>query len=526
MHRLISFFLFLAVSVGPQANLYASIKFQEVTTTGAGMSLDEAVNNALAEAITMINGKNIYTKTVIKVLGGESVNDSSDSQAKELQNFLSSKFSEIKQSLKNSSKEDGNSNDISININKPDKKQYSQKYVKDIINDVKGGIKSYEILTKKVDENGWHHVRITSQVAKFEISKEASRTRIAIVPFRFYSERTESSLSLDRVISSAFGDKNVKTLKSTDEKFKLTSSDKSRLLRLINQGLVNYLTQSRKFTILDRQYVEEIANEKLNIIEGRAPAIEMAKLGNELSGDYIFVGSVEDFTVKNKVIKIQSSGKEINRKHASFYVPYRLLDIATKQIKSANNYKITATLKSDEPIEIITELVDKGVKLIGQEILFSIYPVIVERYANNLLVLGQGGNQFKKGESYDLYEKGEVIVDSYTNETIGNIESYLGKVEITQVTANLSKAKFIEGKFDMSVGFIPGQYIVRPVVYDEAALKKERFKRTKAKILKARAEREKLLMIKKNEAKLKKDKRLEERRKKREERDRETDELY
>ena len=162
-----------------------------------------------------------------------------------------------------------------------------------------------------------------------------------------------------------------------------------------------------------------------------------------------------------------------------------MLDVATKQIQNANNYKITATFKSDDPLEIITTLVDKAVKIIGEEILFTAHPVIVEKYNNNLLVLGQGGNQFKKGDSYELYEKGEKIIDSYTKEAIGNIENYLGKVEITQVRANLSQAKFIEGAFDMSIGFIPGQYIVRPVKYDEEAFKKEQFKINKKKIMKA-----------------------------------------
>jgi curli biogenesis system outer membrane secretion channel CsgG len=524
MFRLVTILLFAVLAFHPQMYAYSSIKFQEMTTTGTGQSLEEAVNNALSDAITMVNGKNVYTKTVIKVLGGESVEQSS--KAKELQSFLSSKFSEIKETIANSTNSgDSSSVDVNVNIQEPAKKAYSQQYVKDIINEVKGGIKSYDILSKEVDSNGWHHVQIRSQVARFEIPQSAQRTRIAIVPFRFYEERSKSSSILDS-LKNFVSDDNIKTLKSSDEKYKLGSSDKERLLRLINQGLTNYLTQTRKFTILDREYIKEIADEKLNIIEGRAPAIEMAKLGNEVSSDFIFVGSVEDFTVKDKVIKIQSSDKEISRKVGSFYVTYRLLDVATKQIQNANNYKVTATFKSDDPIEIITTLVDKAVKIIGQEVLFTAHPVIVENYNDDTLILGQGGNQFKKGDSYELYEKGEKIIDSYTNEAIGNVEKYLGKVEITQVRSNLSQAKFTEGAFDMSVGFIPGQYIVRPVQYDEEALKKEQFKINKKKILKARQERQKALEEKKEQRRIAKEKRMEEREQLKNKRDAEVDDLF
>ena len=519
MSRLVTLLLFVILAFHPKMYAYSGIKFQEMTTTGTGQSLEEAVSNALSDAITMVNGKNIYTKTVIKVLGGESVEQSS--KAEELQSFLTSKFSEIKETISNST----NDVDVNINIEKPAKKAYSQQYVKDIINEVKGGIKSYDILSKEVDSNGWHHVQIRSQVAKFEIPQSAQRTRIAIVPFRFYEERSKSSSILDS-LKNFVSDDNITTLKSSDEKYKLGSSDKERLLRLINQGLTNYLTQTRKFTILDREYVKEIADEKLNIIEGRAPAIEMAKLGNEVSSDFIFVGSVEDFTVKNKVIKIQSSDKEISRKIGSFYVTYRLLDVATKQIQNANNYKITATFKSDDPIEIITTLVDKAAKIIGEEILFTAHPVIVEKYNNDILILGQGGNQFTKGDSYELYEKGDKIIDSYTNEAIGNVENFLGKVEITQVRSNLSQAKFTEGAFDMSIGFIPGQYIVRPVKYDEEALRKEQFKINKKKILKAREERQKALEEKKEQRRIAKEKRLKEREQLENKRDADVDDIF
>ena len=60
------------------------ITFKEVFVTGIGQSQEEAVNNALAEAISSVNGKNIQTQTIIKILGGEAIpkpkNDKHDKQ--------------------------------------------------------------------------------------------------------------------------------------------------------------------------------------------------------------------------------------------------------------------------------------------------------------------------------------------------------------------------------------------------------------------------------------------------------------
>ena len=78
----------------------------------------------------------------------------------------------------------------------------------------------------------------------------------------------------------------------------------------------------------------------------------------------------------------------------------------------------------------------------------------------------------------------------------------------------------------MSVGFIPGQYIVRPVQYDEEALKKEQFKINKKKILKARQERQKALEEKKEQRRIAKEKRMEEREQLKNKRDAEVDDLF
>ena len=53
------------------SNSWSEIKFKTVTVSAAGLSYEEALNNAFAEAIAMVNGKNIQTKTIIQVLSGD-----------------------------------------------------------------------------------------------------------------------------------------------------------------------------------------------------------------------------------------------------------------------------------------------------------------------------------------------------------------------------------------------------------------------------------------------------------------------
>ena len=346
----ISLFIFLSFFITSKA--IAEIKFKEVVVTGVGQSLEEATNNAFAEAISMVNGKNVQTKTIIKVLSGEPLPKKSESQG-ENANF----FAKILVQLTDSSKE---------KEEKPEKKdekkpEYSQSYIKELIDETKGGIKSYEILKKTKDKKGWHQVKIKAEVAFFELPKEAMRTRIAVFPFRLYE----------------------------------VQSDKERFQRLLDQNINDYLVQTKKFTMLDRTFIEEVAKEQKTILDGKTPAIEMAKIGNEISADFILVGSVEDFSIEEKVTKILSSDQEIKKNVASIYLSYRLLDVATKQINNSNTLELQIPIKESAK-KADMKAISQVSTILGEEILFSVYPVLIEKISNGEIYLGQGGKHHSR----------------------------------------------------------------------------------------------------------------------------------
>ena len=440
--------LFFFLTTLLSTNSWSEIKFKTVTVSAAGLSYEEALNNAFAEAIAMVNGKNIQTKTIIQVLSGDPLSKEITQDKKQV-GFLADLLSQFNKPEKKEEPKDEKKN--------PDKVEYSQNYLKEIIEETKGGIKSYEIIKKDTDKNGWHNVKLKAEVAFFDLPKEAMRVRMAIFPFKLYD----------------------------------VEGDKSRFNRLIDQNINDYFVQTKKFTMLDRTYIEEVAKEQNTILDGKTPAVEMAKIGNEISADFILVGSVENFNITEKVKKILSSDMEIKKKEANIYMSYRLLDVATKQISYSNTieYKLTLTENSKKPdIEIIS----KTSKILGEEILFSIYPVLVEKIVNGEIYLGQGGNQFQKSDQYELFEKGEKIIDSYTNEVIGNVETSLGLVEITSVSTGYSKGKMLSKENNLPDDVSNGSYLVRPIKMDSVDSEKT-FEENKEKIKKKKEDKKKKL---------------------------------
>jgi len=439
------------------------ITFKEVFVTGIGQSQEEAVNNALAEAISSVNGKNIQTQTIIKILGGEAIpkpkNDKQDKSLDANVEYIAKTLENIARIAKGVPEKDQTKKTDPKEEEKSKAPQYTQSYVKKLVDETKGGVKTYQILEKKKNEQGWIEVKIKAEVASFELPPEASRVRIAVFPFKIFNAQ----------------------------------GDKEKLQRLINQEVNNYFVQTRKFAILDRSYLEEVAKEKSKILDGSAPAIEMAKIGNEISADFIIVGSVEDFKTEKTVTKVLTDeSTKITRESATLNLNYRVLDVTTKQISNSDTIKLKISSKGG-PNEAMSEIALRVAKNMGEEVLFSIYPVLVEKIDGQDLYLGQGGKQFKTGDVYEVFEKGDKIYDSYTKEAIGNIESPRGKVQITSVSSNMSKARSTEKGIDFSANFTPGKYILRPIKVDAKAAEEAVFKETKEKIETQRKERKKKL---------------------------------
>ena len=77
---------------------------------------------------------------------------------------------------------------------------------------------------------------------------------------------------------------------------------------------------------------------------------------------------------------------------------------------------------------------------IGEDILFAIYPLRVEKILDNTLYIGQGGNQLNVGDEYQVFKLGEQINDTYTGESLGQTEELIGTAEIINVTSKMSSA--------------------------------------------------------------------------------------
>jgi len=387
--------LLVAVSVGLS---HASLKKKTVIAEGIGASLNQAIYDALDEAVGRVNGKSI------------------DSH-KQLESIEISKI------------EGANENYFA-----------SEMYQAKVKSATKGVVDSYEILSKSKDGDGLYKVNLSVNVIKF-VARNNNRKRIAVFPMRIGQGRF--------------------TIKGEP-------IDKERVVRLATQNLVTTLVQSRRFTVLDREYMTETVGEQRIAMSPNAPVEEMARLGQEMVADYMMVGTIESLGYKEQKIKMKSSGREIIQKMGNVEIGIRLVDVATRQIAYSDFVKLRV---SEEAIERFggsfrSEGIDASISMvaadnIGRKILETIYPLVVVSVNGETLTIGQGGSQIKKGDLFEIFMYGKRLTDPYTGEFLGRDEVKVGTIQITRVNPKQSHARIIKCTVNINQEFEPKKFICR-----------------------------------------------------------------
>jgi TolB-like protein len=399
--------ILLAAALLP-APAAAKIVYKTVETEGYGANVNEAVNDALTQAISQVSGQAFEAKEATKLLSKTSTQNgqSSDSISEEFRSQISER--------------------------------------------TKGVIRSYEILDK-TKSGGEVVVKIRATIADYQMGKGTQRLRIAVFPLRVAG-------------TGSGGPPGSPTSNSKLFVINGKAVDPQRMELLINQALVSSLVQTRKFTILDRDYLAETLGEQAYLASGDVPITETAKLGQKLGADYILVGTLERMSTRVNERKTRTTDQVIQTRSGNVALSYRIIDVASGMVKFSDMYRrqlgdneLAAGSAADTKIASITG------KEVGEKILFAIYPILIESIDGKQVTVGQGGNLIQVGDRFAILERGKKIVDSYTKESLGRSERKVGTLEIIRVGAKASTGKIIESKVDLAKGFAPRRYALKPL---------------------------------------------------------------
>jgi curli biogenesis system outer membrane secretion channel CsgG len=219
------------------------------------------------------------------------------------------------------------------------------------------------------------------------------------------------------------------------------------------------LSGTNKFSVLDREYIQNFMYNRKIMVEADSSVEEKAKLSKVLGADYMIVGTVSD--ARLDIIERMSSilGVLVREYNADFIFDYRLIVAPTMQVKLADtvNIRLEETnevrklVKDWEPEnldyrELADNLVAKAANEVVKTIIDRLYPIrIASINENGQIIINQGGKRISQGLVLDVFSEDKEIFDADTKESLGKTEILVAIIEIAKVAPKISYAKIVKG---------------------------------------------------------------------------------
>jgi hypothetical protein len=276
----------------------------------------------------------------------------------------------------------------------------------------RGVIKSYSVLESGTSPgSGRAFVKIKAIIPSYKASEQLKRLKLAVMPV------TVTGGARGRPEAAEFAES-------------------------VSAALEAYLTQTRKFAMIDRRFTDSSNRELAGVNARNAPIEETVKVGVRVGADYIVLAALKDFAPQQQQQQ-RVTGRVVTRSVAPVGIDVRVIDIATGQIKFAQTYNNPGRLPSS--VSMGQYAADIGADL-GQVIGTAIYPIAVVGGTESEVTFNQGGETVQVGRIYRLVSLGQNLVDPYTRESLGQEEREVARAEVISVTDRTATAKVVSGR--------------------------------------------------------------------------------
>jgi hypothetical protein len=285
----------------------------------------------------------------------------------------------------------------------------------------KGRVLSYEITEEKFNKelNLWY-IELDAKVpGQYVVGLHPdNRRRLVVMPFRSLT----GSVSI-------YG-QNVQPDSSCEE-----------FARRLNEDL----TQTRRFTMLDREFNAETQAELGRLHLENASAGDFGRFQQLLVTDYMVIGTVKLYSSPAAVYN-QYTGTTTAPDGPFLEINYKVILVPTSQLKWAGSIIVPYSAAGGGTAEMaITSAYVMAAQEVCHDIIDNIYPLRITAKTTYELVLNQGGKNISEGEVFDVFRQGEAIKDVSSGETLGAPEEMIARIRVTRVDPKMSYAVWVDG---------------------------------------------------------------------------------
>lgn len=221
----------------------------------------------------------------------------------------------------------------------------------------------------------------------------------------------------------------------------------------MTQAIGEALVQSRRFAMLARDKEHAMVLERARMAGEDIPVEEKAMLGNELGAEYLVVAQVTDLIlgVDEKVSSL--TGERTRKQTGAIVVEVRVVVPATGAMVWSNTLNLSADalgLELDGSPGAIQGLFAKAGQEVALAVIDAVWPPLVEARQGNELVINMGGGLMKPGQRWEVFALGEAVRNTHTGNALGRAERRVATAEIVRSTPKMAYARVVDGQVNGS----------------------------------------------------------------------------
>jgi len=195
--------------------------------------------------------------------------------------------------------------------------------------------------------------------------------------------------------------------------------------------IVQNLTTSRKFAIMDRKNNDAISEQFNRIRRGGGAIEDQVRLTGEMAPDFL------------AVVTVEAVGKGSAK--PSVVGMLEIIDYSSRQVKFSEKKSFPLKAGDEASNRRRVGMLGKG---LSRAVIQTVYPPIVVGSDEGHITIAQGSDFFNKGDQLVIKKMGAAIRDPHTGEFLSNDQTDIGKAEVTYVDARIARAK-ISGQLQL-----------------------------------------------------------------------------
>jgi len=228
---------------------------------------------------------------------------------------------------------------------------------------------------------------------------------------------------------------------------------------------VTDMMETGKFSMIEREKLGAILAEQNLGASGRVTPQTAARIGKLLGADLILTGSVSQFSVSSTgggisrlqvgvtTGKVTLQARLVNTTTGEIIVAAeadnkkRLVDARYKGVNFKQRFDRGLAHEVMHPAveKMVVKIVDKTQGLTGTAAPSSHSGRVIKVEGGKVWINLGASSGIKVGDVYDVYRKGEELIDPDTGQSLGAEEEKVGEIEVTEVKSKYSLGTVKEG---------------------------------------------------------------------------------